>query len=305
MSDMMMSAAAQPVAILLAFAAAVSWALANVLQQRIAARLPSASAFDPAVLLRLIRRPLWLAGMVLVIAAFALQATALGTGRLVVIEPVLASSLLVALVLAARADKHRMRPGEWAASFATFAGLAGFLVTSQSSGGEPIAGTEPLGLAVAMATGVAVVCGGLAGRLPGPSRALLLGVGGGIAAGVTDALTKSVAALAGTRALSIFADARFYLLVWVGLLTFVVQQNGYRAARLAGFLPMFSVLEPVVGAIAGLLIYHERLDGGSARIVVEAVASVAAIWGIVRLAGSSAALAAERELAPVEVRAEP
>lgn len=301
----MTGATAQPVAVLLAFSAAVSWAVANVLQQRIAARLPSASAFDPAVLLRLARRPLWLAGMALVIVAFALQATALGIGRLVVIEPVLASSLLVALVLAARADRHRMRPGEWAASVATFAGLAGFLVTSQPAGGQPIAATEPLGLAVAVATGVAVACGGLVARLPGPGRALLLGVGGGIAAGVTDALTKTVAALAGARGPGVFADGRFYLLVWVGLLTFVVQQNGYRAARLAGFLPTFAVLEPVVGAIAGLLIYHERLSGGPARIVVEAAASVAAIWGIARLAGSSAALAAERGLASAEVPAEP
>jgi drug/metabolite transporter (DMT)-like permease len=301
----MTGAAAQPVAILLAFAAAVSWAVANVVQQRIAARLPSASAFDPAVLLRLIRKPLWLAAMALVIGAFALQAMALGTGRLVVIEPVLASSLLVALALAARADRRRMRPGEWAASVAAFAGLAGFLVISQPSGGQQIAGTIPLGLAVAVATGVAVVCGGLAGRLPGPSRALLLGIGGGIAAGVTDALTKSVAVLAGARALGVFADARFYLLVWVGLLTFVVQQNGYRAARLAGFLPTFSVLEPVVGAIAGLLIYHEQLDGGPARIAVETVASLAAIWGIARLAGLSAAVTAELELVPAEVPAEP
>lgn len=125
----MTGAAAEPVAIVLAGSAAVSWAVANVLQQRIAARLPSAAAFDAAVLLRLARRPLWLLGMALVVVAFSLQAAALGTGRLVVIEPVLASSLLVALVLAARADRYRMRPGEWAAAIATFAGLAAFLAT--------------------------------------------------------------------------------------------------------------------------------------------------------------------------------
>jgi drug/metabolite transporter (DMT)-like permease len=298
----MTGAGGQSVAILLAFSAAVGWAVANVLQQRIAARLPSAAAFDPAVLLRLVRRPLWLAGMALVVMSFALQATALGTGRLVVIEPVLASSLLVALVLAARADRHRMRAGEWAASVATFAGLACFLVTSQPGGGQQTAGTEPLGLAVAVATGVAVVCGVLCGRLPRPSRALLLGVGGGIAAGVTDALTKSVAALAGTQGLGVFGDARFYLLVWVGVLTFVVQQNGYRATRLAGFLPTFAVLEPVIGALLGLFIYHERLGGSPARIAVEVAASLAAIWGIARLAGSSAALAT---VLPAEVPAEP
>jgi len=296
----MTGTAAQPVAVLLAGSAAVSWAVANVMQQRIAARLPSTAAFDVAVLLRLARRPMWLAGMALVIVAFSLQAAALGTGRLVVIEPVLASSLLVALVLAARVDRYRMRPGEWAAAIATFAGLAGFLVTSQPSGGQAIAGTAPLGLAVAVAVALAVACAGLVGRIARPTRALVLGVGGGIAAGVTDALTKSVASLAGAHGLAVFADLRFYLLVGVGILTFVLQQNGYRAARLAAFLPTFAVLEPVIGCALGLLIYHEQLGGGPARIAIEAVAGIAAIWGITRLANYSAAIAVDRIPVPAE-----
>jgi drug/metabolite transporter (DMT)-like permease len=297
----MTGATAQPIAILLAGSAAVSWAVANVLQQRIAARLPTVTAFDPAVLIRLVRRPLWLAGMAVGIVGFGLQAAALGTGRLVVIEPVLASSLLVALALAARLDRHRMRPAEWAAAIATFAGLATFLVISQPSAGQAIAGTEPLGLAVASSAGLAVVAAMLVGRvMPGPGRALVLGVAGGIAAGVTDALTKSVAALAGEHALSVFADWRLYLLVAVGLLTFVLQQNGYRAARLAAFLPTFAMLEPVIGSLLGLLVYHERLGGGPTRIAVEVAACAAAVWGIARLASSSAALAVERIPVPAE-----
>jgi len=238
----------QPVAVALAVTAAATFAVANVVQQRVAARLRSDATFDTAVLVRLIRRPLWLAGLAAVIVSLSLQATALDLGRLVVIEPVLASSLLFALALAA-----------WAAP-------------------------SMLGVAALAAVVIAVSSGLLAARLSPLRRALTLGVGGGIAAGVTDALTKTVAALIGAHQLGAFADVRLYLLTVVGLLTYTMQQNGYRAAGLAAFLPVFSVLDPAVGSLLGMLLYHEHLGGGAGRIA----AVLAATWGIPRLARSTA-----------------
>jgi len=87
---------------------------------------------------------------------------------------------------------------------------------------------------------------------------------------------------------------RLYLLVVVGLLTYTMQQNGYRAAGLAAFLPVFSVLDPAVGSLLGLLLYHEHLGGGAGRIAIEAAAVLAATWGIAKLARSTA------EPAPIE-----
>jgi hypothetical protein len=103
---------------------------------------------------------------------------------------------------------------------------------------------------------------------------------------VTDALIKSVAVLAAGHLLGLFADARLYLLIVIGLLTYTIQQNGYRAGGLAAFLPAFTVTEPVIGSLLGLVIYHERLSDGPAQVAVELVACAAAIWGIARLARS-------------------
>jgi hypothetical protein len=114
----------------------------------------------------------------------------------------------------------------------------------------------------------------------------VLSVGGGLGVGVMDALTKTVVTLAGTHRLGIFGDVRFYLLAVVGLLTFTMQQNAFRAAGLSASLPSFAVLEPVVGSILGLAIYHERVGSGGIRITVEVLAVLAAIWGIARLADS-------------------
>jgi drug/metabolite transporter (DMT)-like permease len=288
----------QPLAVALALAASVCFAVAAVTQQRAAARLPSRRAFDPAVLLRLIRRPAWLAGLAAVIVGFVLQAAALGLGRLVVIEPVLATSLLFALALAARRDRRRLSRTEWAAALAVVAGLAVFLVVGQPTGGQRTAGAAALGLAVVAAAVVVGACTALAGRFPAPRRALLFGVGAGVAAGVTDALVKSVAVVAAGHVLSLVTDVRLYLLIAVGLLAFTIQQNGYRAAGLAAFLPAFAVMEPVCGALLGLIIYHERLSGRPGQIAVEVVACAAAAWGIARLAGSGVASSA-RPAGPV------
>jgi hypothetical protein len=274
--------------VLIAVAAAVCFGIANVLQQRVASRLPSQTAFDGGVLFRLARRPLWLLGFFAVLVSISLQAAALGMGRLLVIEPVLASSLLVALALSAWVERQRMRPVHWAAAIATFAGLAVFLVTSEPHGGQQTAGTGQLAYAAAGAFCVAGISALIAVKLKAIRRALMLGIGGGIAAGVTDALTKTVAYLAGTRQLAVFADPRLYLLIVVGLMTYTMQQNGYRAAGLAAFLPAFAVLDPAVGSLLGIFVYHERLGGGPVRIVIESAAAIVAIWGIARLASTSA-----------------
>ncbi len=290
----------QPVAVALAATAAATFAVANVVQQRVAAKLRSDAAFDAAVLLRLIRRPLWLAGLAAVIVSLSLQATALDLGRLVVIEPVLASSLLFALALAAWADHRRMRPVEWLAALATFAGLVVFLSVARPSGGQPTAEPSQLGVAALVAVVIAVISGLLATRMSPRRRALTLGVGGGIAAGVTDALTKTVAALIGAHQLGAVADVRLYLLIVIGLLTYTMQQNGYRAAGLAAFLPVFSVLDPAVGSLLGLLLYHEHLGGGAVRIAVEMAAVLAATWGISRLARSTAEAEPIEPVRPLE-----
>jgi drug/metabolite transporter (DMT)-like permease len=276
----------QPLAVVLALAGSGCYAVAAVTQQRVASRLPSGRAFDPAVLVRLIRRPAWLAALIAVVAGFVLQAAALGLGRLVVIEPVLASGLLFALALAAWRDRRLLSRAEWAATLAVVGGLALFLVVGQPAGGQRTASAAVLVLAAAAATAVVVLCVILAGRFTASRRALVFGVGGGVAAGVTDALIKSVTVLATGHLVTLLADARLYVLIVVGLLTYTIQQNGYRAAGLAAFLPAFSVLEPVTGALLGLVIYHEQLTDGPGQLVLELTACAAMTWGIVRLARS-------------------
>ena len=270
----------------LAFAGALSYAIASVTQQRSAAALASGRPVEPALVLRLARSRPWLLGLVGVGIGFGLQAAALAFGRLVIVEPVFPLGLLLALVLAARAEGRRLERPEWLAATAAVAGLAAFLIAAEPTGGERTAPATSLGLATAGSVVAALACWLAAARVAAPRRALVLSIAGGVGAGVTDALTKTVATLLGTQRLALFGDVRLYLLALVGLLTMTLQQNAYRAAGLAASLPAFVVLEPVVGSLLGLLIYHEQVGGGGLRITIEVLAVLAAVWGIARLANS-------------------
>jgi len=298
---------AQPVAIGCAFLGAGCYSVATVIQQRTASRLTSSSAaVDPGLLLHLVKSRRWLASLLAVAAGYGLQATALGLGRLVVVEPVFPAGLLFALLLAARLEGRWLRHSEWTAAVAAVAGMAVFLVAAEPSGGQRTAGTGVLSLAAAGAVVIAVAGCLLAARVTAGHRAITLSVAGGIGAGVLDALTKTVVTELARVRFAVFADPRLYLLAVVGIVTFTLQQNAYRAAGLAASLPAFAVLEPVVGSLLGLFIYHEHVGSGPVRIAVEAVAVIAAIWGIARLANSVIAVTARlAAAAPVSAAGAP
>jgi hypothetical protein len=236
--------------------------------------------------MRLLRARRWLLGLVAVIAGYLLQAVALDLGRLLVVEPVFPVGLLLALLLAARADGRKLQLPEWIAGLAVVAGLVVFLIAAEPSGGQRTAPAVSLAFTAAGTIVLGVMCWLVSRKAAAPRRALVLSVGGGVGAGVTDALTKSVATLVGSLGFAIFGDIRLYLLALVGLLTLTVQQNAYRAAGLAASLPAFVVLEPVVGSLLGLFVYHEGVGDTPLQIVVEVLAVLVAVWGIARLANS-------------------
>jgi drug/metabolite transporter (DMT)-like permease len=276
----------QALAVALALGGALCYAVAAVTQQRCAAALNSPAGFDAALVLRLARARGWQLSMIAVVGGYALHAAALALGRLVIVEPVIPLGLLMALLLGARAERRRLCWSEWTAAVATVAGLAVFLAAAEPSGGSRTAPATSLGLAAAVAVLVAVVCWLVTRRVTAPHRAVPLSVAGGIAAGVTDSLTKTVAPLAGVQQFALLGDTRLWLLALAGLLALTLQQNAYRAAGLAASLPAFVVLQPLTGSLLGLLIYHERIGGGGLRISVEVLAVLAAVWGIARLANS-------------------
>lgn len=86
-------------AVILAFGSAAVFALGTVLQQRVVMDAPEAKDAGAGILFRLIQHPVWLGGIAAYGIAFGMQAAALGDGRLVVVQPILATTIVFALPL--------------------------------------------------------------------------------------------------------------------------------------------------------------------------------------------------------------
>ena len=93
--------------------AAVLLGTGFVLQQDAAQRVPQAEFLRPRLVADLLRQRRWLAGLGLMIAGMLLSGLVIGHMVLALSEPLLATNLLVALVIAGRLSGQRYGPASW------------------------------------------------------------------------------------------------------------------------------------------------------------------------------------------------
>jgi hypothetical protein len=86
----------------LAVLAASSNAVSSVLQRKANKRVPQHENMSLRQIWTLLHQPVWFFGILAITVGFLLQATALGTGQLSVVEPVLVLELPFTLILASR-----------------------------------------------------------------------------------------------------------------------------------------------------------------------------------------------------------
>jgi hypothetical protein len=110
------------VAVILAFGSAAVFALGIVLQQRVVMDAPEAKEASAGLLFRLIQHPVWLGGIAAYGIAFGMQAAALGDGRLVVVQPILATTIVFALPLGVWLSAQRVTRRDVIAAFVVTAG---------------------------------------------------------------------------------------------------------------------------------------------------------------------------------------
>lgn len=274
--------------VLLAALAACGIGAGAALQQREAHAVSGPGSGGVRLIARLVHRPLWLLGVTVMVAGYGLQAAALDLGRLAVVEPVLATSLIVALLLAGLRLRSWPRAGDFLAMLLAAGGVALFLVVAAPVGGRsvpPAAWWAPLLVSVAA---LAVSDLRWAPRWPARRAATSLAAVAGICLGTSDALVKTTLALAGSVGVSVLAGFPLYMLVVMGAAGFLIQQHAYRMGELRAALPAASVLEPVTGTLLGLTLFGERLaarDLGSGLLL--GLGAAAAVVGVWRLGGAA------------------
>ena len=268
--------------------AALLFAVAFVMQQRAASEVPDDESLGLGLITRLVRRPIWLIGTGADTLGYVAQAVALGLASLVLVQPLLATSLLFALPLGAWWAKRRLRRSDAAWALALTVGLAVFLVAGEPTDGVDRADVTDWLIAAAVLVPVTAACVLVAARSQGARRAVLLAAATGILYGVAAALTKSTVSLLDDGFVGVVTSWEPYALVAaIGLGTYM-QQAAFQAGDLAQSLPAVQVLEPVVAVILGISLLQEELRADGLEWVLIGLAAVAMIVSTAALARSQA-----------------
>ena len=267
----------------LALAASAIFALGTVLQHRAAAATPDAQA-GAGLLLRLARRPLWLAGMAADAVGFVCHAAALGAGRLVIVQPLLATSLVFALPLSAALERRRVTARELRAALVVTAGLAAFLLLADPSGGREDA---PLArwLAAFAVAGVVSGAASLLARGATPQRrAVLLGSAAGVLFGLSAALTKVTVERLDEGILHVVADWHLWALIVVGYAGTAFAQSSLQTGALGPAVATQTVFDPLASLLLGTLVLGEHVHDSPLGAAGTLAAVVAMVGGTAALA---------------------
>ncbi|MFT3715147.1 MAG: DMT family transporter [Gordonia sp. (in: high G+C Gram-positive bacteria)] len=270
-------------AVVLALLASAMFAGAAVLQQRAAADVPDERPGALGFVGQLLRRRTWLAGIALDTLAFGVQAAALAVGSVVLVQPLLVTTLLFALPLEAWTHRRRLTVAEWTWSGVLVAALAVFVLLGRPTAGVTRPSAESWTVpAVVLVVVLAACVGGARLLRRGAGRSLVLAVAAGTVLGYSDPLTKTAMDELGHGVWRALSSWELWAMIVAVILGTFWQQLSYHAGSVQTSLPTVSVLEPVVAVTLGLTLYREHLHvdelGGVAvvaSVVVMAVATVA------------------------------
>jgi len=174
---------------LAAIAASVLFSAGLYVQSLEARTIPAEHALRLSLIARLLGRPRWVLGGVLMVCGFAFHVAALLLAPLTVVQPSLAAGLVVLLVAGARIDGQPVMPREAVAVLAISTGVVG-LTLAASDRDALAAGAGRLALALVPLAALALLPHGLARAARGGSLAATLGAGAAYA--LTGLTTKLV-----------------------------------------------------------------------------------------------------------------
>lgn len=277
------------IAAALAVAAALMMGIGDVVQQRSAQQVTQQPVGTVALFHRLLRDRQWWVGSLVAGAGFGLQAAALGFGSVVLVQALLVTSLLFALVISARANHRRITRGQGA-----WAVLLAAAVTVVVTVGDPQAGTQrgslhTWSIVVAIMGPALILCVLGARMFPGSVAALLLGLLSGSLWGLFSVLMKGVVDQLDHGIPALLRAPEIYVWAVLAVAATAWEQSAFRAGPLTASLPAVTVAEPLVGSVLGVTVLGERLTTDALGLVALGVSVAVMAAATVALARSQAA----------------
>ena len=249
-----------------------------------------ASTADPRrssgwrLVLYLFRNPLWLFGWVALAAAFLFQALALHNGLISVVQPLLVTELIFALVLRRFWIHQSIRLVTWGSAALTCVGLAVFLVAGEPQGGQPTPLSHHwIAAGVTCSAGAAVLVA--LGQWGSPSRRA------GLYASAAAIMWALVAVFIKTTTDTftqfgvggMFLHWPVYALAVSGLAGVWLQQAALHVGPLRVSQPLLVIIDPLVSIALSVWLFDERFIPDAVTLTVAAIAFAAMCVGVVLL----------------------
>jgi drug/metabolite transporter (DMT)-like permease len=253
----------------LSLGSALAFAASTNLKHSSAGEMPNVHRFRAGAVARFVAATLshrlWLAGIVTDAIGLSLQVLALHLGDLSVVQPLLISGLLFALLLRRRQGRpvtgHEVR---WACVL-TGCLIAFLFLAGTNSAGSALTGPDRLPAAVAAGVGVvvALACLLLAHRRrPAADAAALMGVAVGVVYAASAALLKGLTDRAVHGPWVALTSWQLYAVIVVGAIGLFLSQLAFQAGPLTASLPAIATVDPLLSIVVGVLVYDEHIHRG-------------------------------------------
>src|SRR5262245_24285186 len=228
-----------------------------VLQQRAAAKLPC-SYLLLRLIAELLRQRIWLGGIAVMIVGQALSAWGLGHLSLTVSEPLLATNLIFALLLAAPISGEIPRRTELIGAVLLCLGVGALSASRSVRALSESFGSFSHWPAAAILAGVAAALAIIGRRGPVKLRATLTGAGGGLLLGIADALTRrTVEIVDGHGLATLLTTWPGYAVICTAAVGLWLVQSAFSAGPLHASLPAITAAEPLAGITLGVLVFGD------------------------------------------------
>jgi len=267
--------------------AAFGNAVANVMQRKASLEQDPDRPFGAGLLVELVRTPTWILGFSGMVASFLLQAVALGLGQLSAVEPIITLEVPLTLLVAGRVFGQRLGSGEWAAILLMTGGMITLVASLDPRPGDETHVASFVYLVAGSATAATILALALAGRRGHRIwRTACLGAAAGASFGFTATLIKeTVARLSAAGLVGMLTTWQTYGAIGFGLLGVVLMQAALHTGPLIAAQPGFTLMDPIVSILWGVLVYNESTRTGGWLVLASAGTLVLGI-GVIRLAHS-------------------
>lgn len=269
-----------------AAAAACGNALSNVMQRKASLQLDR-QRFGPAALGDLVRSATWLLGFGGMVASFLLQAVALHFGQLSSVETVITVEVPLTLLVASRVFRTRIGRPEWTGIWTMTAGTIVLIAALDPQPGDESDVSHGLYALAGGGTAAFIIALVLAAQRGTRTwRTACFGAAAGSSFGLTATFIKETTSqLSRHGVVGMLSTWQTYAAAGVGITGVVIMQWALHTGPLLAAQPGFTLMDPAVSVLWGVLIYNEVTRTG-AWLILAVIGAAAIVAGVLMLSRS-------------------